>query len=263
MPSRRSNVTRPGVNGVVGPNVWSSTGGKESAAASFAIANDIDRASATISKRTMNRPLKRRRTATTRPLGSDNRQDITSVREPDPRQRHNRQDFWSGRRDSNPRPSPWQREENPPCSPPSPVTWSPAAESSAQTVQPAHSVYRSTIADANKTRLGGRHTPGLRRNREQPEAFIVSVLSWWSTIIVDTRMMRCGDQNRHLHEMSRVSRLRVCNAQYMAEPSVFLTTDRLVLRRFTLDDADDLLALDSDPLVRRFVEDGGPVTRDN
>lgn len=36
-----------------------------------------------------------------------------------------------------------------------------------------------------------------------------------------------------------------------------------MLRRFTLDDADDLLALDSDPLVRRFVEDGEPVTRDN
>ena len=49
----------------------------------------------------------------------------------------------------------------------------------------------------------------------------------------------------------------------MAEPSVFLTTDRLVLRRFTLDDTDDLLALDSDPLVRRFVEDGEPVTRAN
>jgi RimJ/RimL family protein N-acetyltransferase len=48
----------------------------------------------------------------------------------------------------------------------------------------------------------------------------------------------------------------------MAGPSVFLTTDRLVLRRFTLDDADDLLALDSDPLVRRFVEDGEPVTHE-
>ncbi len=31
----------------------------------------------------------------------------------------------SGRRDSNPRPSPWQREENPPPGPPSPLTWSP------------------------------------------------------------------------------------------------------------------------------------------
>jgi RimJ/RimL family protein N-acetyltransferase len=49
----------------------------------------------------------------------------------------------------------------------------------------------------------------------------------------------------------------------MADPSVFLTTDRLVLRRFTLDDADELLALDSDPRVRRFVEDGEPVTRES
>jgi RimJ/RimL family protein N-acetyltransferase len=43
---------------------------------------------------------------------------------------------------------------------------------------------------------------------------------------------------------------------------VFLETERLVLRRFTPDDADDLLALDLDPLVRRYVEDGEPVTRD-
>ena len=55
----------------------------------------------------------------------------------------------------------------------------------------------------------------------------------------------------------------VCNAPRMAEPSVLLTTERLALRRFTLDDADDLLALDSDPLVRRFVEDGEPVTRES
>jgi RimJ/RimL family protein N-acetyltransferase len=48
----------------------------------------------------------------------------------------------------------------------------------------------------------------------------------------------------------------------MAEPGLFLTTDRLVLRRFTLDDADELLALDSDPLVRRLMEDGESVTRD-
>lgn len=39
-------------------------------------------------------------------------------------------------------------------------------------------------------------------------------------------------------------------------PEVHLTTDRLWLRRFTLDDADALLSLDSDPAVRRFVEDG-------
>jgi RimJ/RimL family protein N-acetyltransferase len=49
----------------------------------------------------------------------------------------------------------------------------------------------------------------------------------------------------------------------MAEPSVLLTTERLALRRFTIDDAEDLLALDSDPLVRRFVEDGEPVTRES
>lgn len=43
---------------------------------------------------------------------------------------------------------------------------------------------------------------------------------------------------------------------------VFLETERLVLRQFTVDDVDDLLALDTDPLVRRFVEDGEPVNRE-
>jgi RimJ/RimL family protein N-acetyltransferase len=43
---------------------------------------------------------------------------------------------------------------------------------------------------------------------------------------------------------------------------IFLETDRMVLRRFTMDDVDPVLALDSDPLVRRFVEDGEPVTRE-
>jgi RimJ/RimL family protein N-acetyltransferase len=40
---------------------------------------------------------------------------------------------------------------------------------------------------------------------------------------------------------------------------IIAETERLVLRRFTLGDVDDLLALDNDPLVRRFVEDGEPV----
>ena len=44
--------------------------------------------------------------------------------------------------------------------------------------------------------------------------------------------------------------------------TTFLETERLVLRQFTADDVDDLLALDLDPLVRRFVEDGEPVTRE-
>jgi len=42
----------------------------------------------------------------------------------------------------------------------------------------------------------------------------------------------------------------------------FLETERLWLRRFTIDDVDAVLALDSDPLVRTFVEDGQPVDRD-
>jgi RimJ/RimL family protein N-acetyltransferase len=42
---------------------------------------------------------------------------------------------------------------------------------------------------------------------------------------------------------------------------VFLETDRLVLRRFTMEDADLLFELDSDPEVIRYVDDGLPVSR--
>lgn len=43
---------------------------------------------------------------------------------------------------------------------------------------------------------------------------------------------------------------------------VFLETQRLVLRRFTPDDADNLAMLDADPDVMRFVTGGIPTSRD-
>ncbi len=42
---------------------------------------------------------------------------------------------------------------------------------------------------------------------------------------------------------------------------VFLETDRLVLRRFTEDDADLLVDLDSDPEVMRYINGGEPTSR--
>jgi RimJ/RimL family protein N-acetyltransferase len=39
---------------------------------------------------------------------------------------------------------------------------------------------------------------------------------------------------------------------------VFLETERLLLRRFTPDDAEHLIALDSDPAVMRFISGGTP-----
>ncbi|MBH5333454.1 GNAT family N-acetyltransferase [Streptomyces pactum] len=44
--------------------------------------------------------------------------------------------------------------------------------------------------------------------------------------------------------------------------SVFLETDRLVLRRFTPSDVDLLLELDSDPEVMRFINGGRPTPRE-
>lgn len=42
---------------------------------------------------------------------------------------------------------------------------------------------------------------------------------------------------------------------------VFLETERLVLRRFTCDDVDNLVELDSDPDVMRFINGGRPTPR--
>jgi RimJ/RimL family protein N-acetyltransferase len=43
---------------------------------------------------------------------------------------------------------------------------------------------------------------------------------------------------------------------------VFLETRRLVLRRFTVADADDLVSLDADPDVMRFITGGVPTSRE-
>ena len=43
---------------------------------------------------------------------------------------------------------------------------------------------------------------------------------------------------------------------------VFLRTERLVLRRFTGADADNLFDLDGDPEVMRFLTGGKPTPRD-
>ena len=42
---------------------------------------------------------------------------------------------------------------------------------------------------------------------------------------------------------------------------IFLETERLVLRRFTADDIDNLVELDSDPDVMRFINGGRPTPR--
>jgi RimJ/RimL family protein N-acetyltransferase len=46
------------------------------------------------------------------------------------------------------------------------------------------------------------------------------------------------------------------------EVEVFLETQRLLLRRFTMADADNLVSLDADPDVMRFVNGGIPTSRD-
>jgi RimJ/RimL family protein N-acetyltransferase len=46
-----------------------------------------------------------------------------------------------------------------------------------------------------------------------------------------------------------------------ASVHVFLETERLVLRRFTNDDVDNLVELDSDPDVMRFINGGRPTPR--
>ena len=43
---------------------------------------------------------------------------------------------------------------------------------------------------------------------------------------------------------------------------IFLETERLLFRRFTEDDADNLVELDSDPEVMRFITGGRPTPRE-
>lgn len=43
---------------------------------------------------------------------------------------------------------------------------------------------------------------------------------------------------------------------------VFLETERLVLRRFTMDDLEHLVALDGDPAVMRYITGGPPTPRE-
>ncbi|MEX1171719.1 MAG: GNAT family N-acetyltransferase [Chloroflexota bacterium] len=43
---------------------------------------------------------------------------------------------------------------------------------------------------------------------------------------------------------------------------VYLETERQILRRFTSDDLDDLVALDADPAVMRYINGGRPTPRD-
>lgn len=46
------------------------------------------------------------------------------------------------------------------------------------------------------------------------------------------------------------------------DAQIFLETERLLLRRCTEDDVDDLFALDNDPAVMRFLNGGTPTPRD-
>lgn len=43
---------------------------------------------------------------------------------------------------------------------------------------------------------------------------------------------------------------------------IYVETERLLLRRFTLDDLDDIVALDADPAVMRYVTGGRPTPRE-
>ena len=47
----------------------------------------------------------------------------------------------------------------------------------------------------------------------------------------------------------------------MVDVDVFIETDRLTLRRFTADDLELLVDLDGDPEVKRYIDGGAPVDR--
>ncbi len=51
------------------------------------------------------------------------------------------------------------------------------------------------------------------------------------------------------------------DAMHIEAMHIVLQTDRLILRRFTESDINDLVALDADPQVTRFISGGRPTTR--
>jgi RimJ/RimL family protein N-acetyltransferase len=55
---------------------------------------------------------------------------------------------------------------------------------------------------------------------------------------------------------------RPAGARIMGTMHIFVETERLILRRFTEADVDDLVELDSDPEVMRFITGGEPTARD-
>ena len=55
---------------------------------------------------------------------------------------------------------------------------------------------------------------------------------------------------------------RVAESDRLARVDVVLRTSRMLLRRFTRDDLELLVELDSDPEVKRFIDNGAPVDRD-
>ena len=48
---------------------------------------------------------------------------------------------------------------------------------------------------------------------------------------------------------------------YLKKPTIYLETERMVLRRLTQDDAENLFELDSDPEVMQYLTGGVPNTR--
>src|SRR5437763_15348985 len=50
-------------------------------------------------------------------------------------------------------------------------------------------------------------------------------------------------------------------SRFIDQMETFLETEQLTLRRFTADDVDNLVELDSDPEVMRFINGGRPTPR--
>jgi RimJ/RimL family protein N-acetyltransferase len=76
----------------------------------------------------------------------------------------------------------------------------------------------------------------------------------WSNI---SHILPCTDG----HVLARWRSPVTVDSRYRDIVDVFLTTEHLMLRRFTADDVDNLVALDSDPGVMRFLT-GTPTPRE-
>lgn len=90
---------------------------------------------------------------------------------------------------------------------------------------------------------------------------VVNVMPEWEDVAAAARALHRPAKTVLLEANAAASRLRPTPEPHASGGEIFLTTERMLLRRFTAGDVDLLVELDSDPAVMHFVTGGRPTPR--